>query len=216
MNTITLFVIAGLLFNFSTSCNTNANKGNKSVSFDTSAELETPVQPVDASNLELIPYDYINWLRSNKGLTYSVFENDSLLLSIMYQPYQLQAALGIQSTGMTYEQLLDSKKGFHYFVIDCLYKKVSVINKNRRNDYLNFVKDNIYIIENTNDTLKNITIEAFTSPIINKPDNIIVLIPDDSLTGDLICLINNKALGLKDLKIKIPKKQFDLFPKLKI
>jgi len=210
-----LYTAALLLVLLNTSCNT-VGKDNKNVSAAPLADLEQTIQPVDASSLELTPYDYINWLKSNKGLTYTVFENDSLLLSIMYQPYQLQAALGMQGSGISYEQLLDSKKGFHYFMIDCLYKKVSVVNKNKRGDFLNFIKNNTCVITNVNDTLKNSPVEVFTSPIMNKPDNIMILIPDERVAGDLICMINTNALGLKDVKIKIPEKQFDLFPKLKL
>jgi len=124
--------------------------------------------------------------------------------------------MGLQSSGMNYEQLLESKKGFHYFFVECLYKKISAVNNNNRKDYLNYVKDHVYIIKNNADTLKNVAVELFASSILNEPDNIMVLVPDGDVRGDLICSINNNALGLKELKIKIPKKQFDLFPKLKI
>jgi hypothetical protein len=117
---------------------------------------------------------------------------------------------------MTYEQLLNSKKGFHYFFVECLYKKISAVNNNKRKDYLNYVKEHVYVIKNNTDTLKNIAVEPFISSILNEPDKLMVLVSDENIKGDLTCTINNSALGLNEVKIKIPKKQFDLFPKLKI
>lgn len=177
---------------------------------------EQIIEPVDARHLELSPYDYITWLKENKGLTYNSLENDSVQLSIMYQPYTLQAAIGMQSTGMTYKDLLEIKKDYDYFFIDCLYKKISVVNKNKRSDFLKFVKNNIYVIKNNTDTLSNIPVEVFVSAIANKPDNIMVLVQKDYTASDLACVINNTAIQLNDLKIKIPSKQFELLPTLKL
>ena len=207
------FFIAIILI-FISSCNDkkeNINNDKNSLS-----DSEQNIIPIDASALELSSYDYMRWLKSNKGLTYNFFENDSLLLSVIYQPYQLQAAMGVESTGMSYEQLLNSRKGMDYFFVECLFKKVSAKKNTRRRDYLNYVKNNIYIIKNNIDTMKNITIEAFASSIASKPDNIMIMLASDSKRVDISCVIDNKALGLKNIKIEIPQKQFELFPKLKI
>lgn len=197
------------------SCDYNKHKKNV---FEDNAFVNSVnnSKPIDGSKLELNPNEYVDWLKSNPGMTYNLFENDSVMVSILYQPIELQAAIGIGNSGMSYKELLKSKEGYHYFLVECLYKKMSAITNNKRQEYMDVVKRNICVIKSNTDTLRNVTIESFASSILNEPDNIMVLVPADKNNEDLICSINNETLGLNEIRINIPKKQFYLFPKLKI
>lgn len=174
-------------------------------------------KPVDAKELELEPREYINWLKSNKGLTYDYFENDSLSLAIIYQPPSIQAAMGLTASGMTYEELLKTKEHFHCFMVEFLYKKkIAQLNSGNSNEYLARLKNNLYVIKDQKDTLTNFNVEIFKSPIIGKPDQLFVLVPESKLKESISFSLDKKAFNVSEIKIQIPLKQFDLFPKLKI
>lgn len=215
-----VFFVQAILLTLLASCtNSNNSQTSSKDSFNINCSDEEQFNDsspkiVHAEKLELTSAEYFSWLIQQKGLTYNSIKNDTIELSVVYHPAQLQAAMGMDASEMSFDELLKSKKEYHFFLIDCLYKKNALNKRERRNAFFDNIYKGVSIVENKMDTLDHVMIESFKSPIENSPDRLMIVVPNKG--DDIECLIYNNALGFPELKIGIPNEQIEKFPKVKI
>ncbi len=163
--------------------------------------------------------EYITWVKSQTALTYSEQENQQSKISILYKPLELEAALSNANQGNSvdgYKKLLKIKEDYHYILIESLDKIPSASNLNAgKKELLNYVKSHLTVIENETDTLSNPIIEEFPSSIINKPDQLLLLVKKHSVEKFQV-VVDAKKLGLEDVKISLTKKQIESLPHIKL
>ncbi|MCX6180659.1 MAG: hypothetical protein NT150_01850 [Bacteroidetes bacterium] len=163
--------------------------------------------------------EYLEWIKEQKGITFSEKENQKSKISITYKPLALEAALSnvtAENSEAGYKNYIKAKEGYHYILVESLNKIPSASNLNAgKKELAAYVKNNLLVIENGVDTLTNYIVEEFPSSIMNKPDQLLLLVSKHS-TEKIQVVIKSKSIGLEDVKITLTKKQIESFPQIKL
>jgi hypothetical protein len=163
--------------------------------------------------------EYMAWLKEQEGFTFDKQENEKTYLSILYKPLNFEAALSLENNSATeLEKHINIKKGFQYLSLEYLDKNYSVTKKTNKEDLIKRLKENVYVIKNDSDTIRNIIIEVFPAYLMNQPDQLLVLIPssDGDPESDLEAGIKGENFGVPDLRIRILHTDLKSFPEIKI
>lgn len=172
---------------------------------------------IDESSKKLDIYEYVSWVKQQNGLTFDESENEASRVSITYRPLVLESALSVNGDSSKLKGAIEAKKDYLCFTVECLNKIPSASNlKEKKETLLKEIKGNLHIIKNEADTVSNYVIEEFPSSIMNQPDQILILVPKNNINTGIRLDLRSHGLGINDLRISIPKKQFDIFPQIKL
>lgn len=172
---------------------------------------------VNESAKKLNISEYVSWVKQQNGLTFDESEDENSKVSITYKPLVLEAALSVNGDSLKLNGAIEAKKDYCYFTVECLNKIPSASNpKEKKAALLKAVRGGLHIIKNEKDTVSNFIIEEFPSSIMNQPDQFIIIVPNDNINTGIRLDVTSHDLGIDDLRISIPKKQFDIFPQIKL
>ncbi len=190
------------------------------VSQDANVILTSPPtfnNSVDESAKKLNISEYVSWVKQQNGLTFDESENENYRVSIVYKPLVLESAISVNGDSLKLNGAIEAKKDYCYFTVECLNKIPSASNpKEKKATLLQAIKNGLHIIKNEKDTVFNYVIEEFPSSIMNQPDQLIILVSNNNINTGIRFDVTSHDLGINDLRISIPKKQFDIFPQIKL
>lgn len=169
---------------------------------------------IDFTEKVLLTQDYSGWLKKQRGITFDETENDSIRITMCYKPLAYETAISGASDS-TFEEMQKLKSGNHYIRIQWLDKNQSVVRPTDKKKIFKQIQSNLFIIQDKSDTLLYNS-EIFSAVLLNQPNEILIIAPNDSAITSLSCVLKGKSFGLRDLKLSITEKQLKTFPGIKL
>lgn len=204
-------VISLLFFN----CSNTNSKNTDSKTVIKNDQSVAAVAALTPSSLP--PAEYLLWLEKQQGITYDKQENDQFRLTLVYKPVSLEAALsGGYISGEELQKYIALKAGYHYFTLKCLDKKMSVTKPVSKEAILYHIREGLYVVKNSSDTIRDFITEIFPASLMNQPHEILMLVPSDSKDNELSVGVRGRAFTLPDLNIHITQTQIKSLPEVKI
>lgn len=218
MRVIIIFFCISLL---AISCAKGPGSASSFESSQNAFELPLEKEFVNVPKSRISVAEYLEWVKAQKGITYSELETNQLKISLLYRPLQLESALGTNPNSKNWDAdfktNLENKKEYHYLLLECLDKLPHAENGNSaQKKLLENVKTNLYVVLNQKDTVENPIVEEFLSYILNQPSQLLVLIPKNSLTTSMEVGVKGESIDVGILKINLSKKQLESFPEIKL
>ncbi|ABG58791.1 hypothetical protein [Cytophaga hutchinsonii] len=164
--------------------------------------------------------EYVAWVKEQKGITYNSVQNEQFLLSLIFNPPQLEAYSAALLNGEKGEKALskylDIQKGYYYCLAECTIKTESASDPIKKTDLLQGLKQQLIVVKNNTDTLPNVITEAFPSYVMNQPNKLLILIPDTDSLSSYQIKIHGSPFHLNDCHLYLSSETIQSFPLIKL
>lgn len=168
----------------------------------------------------LTPQDYITWVQEQRGVTFDSVQNNQFALSLTFHPAQLEAYTSAVNNGedpkASFSRYLSIQKDYYYCTAECVVKYESASAPINKNELLQLVKQQLTVVENNKDTLRNIITEAFPSYVMNQPNKLLILIPNTDSINSYRITIGGSPFQLKDCRLTLSGDDIHSFPLIKL
>lgn len=169
---------------------------------------------------KLNPVEYAAWVKQQKGITCSSVSNDQFLVTLIFNPPQLEAytaaLTNAENPEKEFQKYLSIQKGFYYCTAECTIKAESASNPVKKTALLERLKQQLKVIKNNTDTLSNIITEAFPSYVMNQPNKLLILIPNTDSLSNYHIIIQGSPFNLEDCQLRLSSEHIQSFPLIKL
>ncbi len=161
--------------------------------------------------------EYRKWLLQQRGIAHDAQGSKNVDLSITYHPATFEAALDrrVKSTE-DWEKVWFDKKDYHFFYIAYSEKITATLRGVKEELLEESLRSNLIIVTGEGDTLTHFFTEFFPSRLVDEPNRLIAMVPQNMTDKSLSACVRGKDYGVKDIQLSISESQLNSFPKIKI